>query len=74
MNKYNFLRPFFFLELLLVMFKYMSLQMLLNKCRANVSMAFLILQKASSHNLEEYMSRVVSDLKVSHGDVVNVGR
>uniref|UniRef100_A0A8C4IIF2 DNA helicase n=1 Tax=Dicentrarchus labrax TaxID=13489 RepID=A0A8C4IIF2_DICLA len=42
----------------------MSSQELLNKSRMNVSEAFLSLQRMRSHTIEDYMSRVVSDLKV----------
>lgn len=43
------------------------LQTLLNKTRANVSMAFQSLQKMSSHTIEDYMSKVVSDQALSEG-------
>lgn len=43
------------------------LQTLLNKTRANVSMAFQSLQKMSSHTIEDYMSKVVSDQVLSQG-------
>lgn len=77
MNKYHSLKPFLRTAAGDVCVAYnisctnMSLQKLLNKTRANVSMAFQSLQKMSSHTIEEYMSRVVSDLKISYGDVVN---
>lgn len=40
-------------------------QMLLNKTRTNVSVAFQWLQKISSHSLQDYMAHVVSDLPPS---------
>lgn len=43
------------------------LQTLLNKTRANVSTAFQSLQKMSSHTIEDYMSKVVSDQALSEG-------
>lgn len=63
-----------FLKLMQVMFVSCTtyhvahvLQTLLNKTRASVSMAFQSLQKMSSHTIEDYMSKVVSDQALSGG-------
>lgn len=39
----------------------MSLQEMLNRSRADVSLAFLSMQKTMSHTIDDYILRVVSD-------------
>uniref|UniRef100_A0A4W6FKE0 DNA helicase n=1 Tax=Lates calcarifer TaxID=8187 RepID=A0A4W6FKE0_LATCA len=68
---YHFLKPFLRIAAGdVIQHKHinMSLQDLLNKCRANVSSAFVSLQKMRSHTIEDHMLHMVSD---SNGHVVN---
>ncbi len=51
----------------------MSLQALLNKSRADVSVAFHSVQNMRSYAIEDYMAQLVSDYKVSYGDLADWG-